>query len=181
VRIWPENNDIVFQTSLSLQSQAIQAATKSKWSHMGMIFIIKGQPYVLEAAATVTFTPLKTWINRGKGKRYEAKRLKEREKHITPVTISAIMKMVKNYKGKPYDPVFSWTDNKMYCSELVWKIYYKSLGIRLGELERLGDFDLRPPLVRQKLKERYGKHIPLNEQVISPEQIYRSELLEAVK
>jgi hypothetical protein len=91
------------------------------------------------------------------------------------------MKTVKTYKDRPYDPIFSWSDNKMYCSELIWKVYYKSIGIRLGELQRLGEFDLKPSIVRQKLIERYGKHIPYNEQVISPEQIYRSELLETVK
>lgn len=146
-----------------------------------MIFYIKGQPYVYEAASVVTFTLLKTWISRGKGKKYEVKRLKNRDRHITPVTLAAIMKKVKAYKDRPYDPIFSWSDNKMYCSELVWKIYYKSIGIRLGALQRLGDFDLTSPIVRQKMKERYGKHIPYNEQVISPEQIYQSELLETVK
>jgi hypothetical protein len=148
---------------------------------MGMVIFIKGQPYVYEAAVIVTFTPLKTWINKGKGKKYEVKRLKDRGRHITPVTLSAIMKTMKTYKDRPYDPIFSWSDNKMYCSELIWKVYYKSIGIRLGELQRLGEFDLKPSIVRQKLIERYGKHIPYNEQVISPEQIYRSELLETVK
>ncbi len=175
-----KDGDIIFQTSLSSQSLAIQAATKSKWSHMGIVLYVKGQPYVYEASTTVKFTPLKKWIEKGKGRKYEVRRLKDRDNYITPVTLNAIIKTVKVYKDRPYDHIFSWSDNKMYCSELVWKIYYKSLGIRLGELQILGDFDLKPALVRQKLKERYGKHIPYNEQVISPEQVYRCQLLETV-
>jgi hypothetical protein len=148
---------------------------------MGMIFFIKGKPQVYEAITSVSFTPLQTWINRGKGKKYTVRRLKDRDKHITPVTLSAIKKTAKTFKGKPYDFLFDWSDKKMYCSELVWKIYYQSIGIRLGELQRLGDFDLKSPIIRQKMKQRYGKHIPYSEPVISPEQIYQSELLETVK
>jgi len=36
-------------------------------------------------------------------------------------------------------------------------------------------------VVRNKMKERYGDKIPVNEIVISPEAIFESELLETVK
>src|SRR5690606_5876902 len=37
-----QNGDIIFQTSKSSQSQAIQLATKSKYSHMGIIYESEG-------------------------------------------------------------------------------------------------------------------------------------------
>lgn len=37
-----QDGDIIFQTSQSSQSQAIQLVTKSKYSHMGIIFHKKG-------------------------------------------------------------------------------------------------------------------------------------------
>src|SRR5262249_21128739 len=54
--------DIVFQTSKSNQSRAIQLATRSPYSHMGLILLRDGKPFVLEAIATVRFTPLGEWI-----------------------------------------------------------------------------------------------------------------------
>ena len=42
------------------------------------------------------------------------------------------------------------------------------------------DFNLSDPIVARKLKERYGTKIPMNEPVISPEEIYRSDLLATV-
>jgi hypothetical protein len=176
-----KDGDIIFQTSLSSQSLAIQAATKSKWSHMGIIFFIKGNPYVFEAASVVTLTPLKAWINRGKGRNYAVKRLREREKYITASTLIEMKRNVKAFQGRSYDSLFDWSDKQMYCSELVWKVYYQSLGLRLAELQSLRDFDLRPAIVRKKLKERYGKHIPYDEPVISPEQIFQSDLLVTVR
>jgi hypothetical protein len=42
------------------------------------------------------------------------------------------------------------------------------------------DFNLSDPIVARKLKERYGTKIPMNEPVISPEAIYKSERLATV-
>lgn len=41
-----QNGDIIFQTSLSSQSLAIQKATHSPYSHMGIIILKNGKPYV---------------------------------------------------------------------------------------------------------------------------------------
>lgn len=68
----------------------------------------------------------------------------------------------------------------MYCSELVWKLYDRALGLRIGELQRLKDFNLDDPAVRAKLRERYGDRIPLEETVISPVAMFRSPLLVTV-
>ena len=83
----------------------------------------------------------------------------------------------KLYEGKPYDLYFEWNDKRIYCSELVWKIYKNAIGIEIGKLELLKDFDLSSPEVKKKLKERYGENIPENETVISPVSMFNSELL----
>ena len=92
------------------------------------------------------------------------------------------MKQIENqFKGKNYDLTFEWSDNKIYCSELIWKVYQRATGIEIGKLQRLCDFDLTNEVVKNKMKERYGNKIPVNEIVISPEAIFESELLETVK
>ncbi len=76
------------------------------------------------------------------------------------------------YLGKPYDFSFSWSDDRQYCSEVVWKVYQNALGMRVGEQQKLKEFDLSNPLVQAKLKERYGKNIPLEETVVSPQAVF---------
>lgn len=175
-----KDGDIIFQISLSAQSKVIEAATKSQWTHTGVIFYIKGKPYVYEAINSVTFTPLDKWISRGKGKKYVVKRLKDRDRYLTELTLSVMKRKAKEYKDKKYDYYFDWSDSQMYCSELVWKLYYESLGIRLCTLQKLQDFDLSAKIVRQKIQARYGKHIPYNEPVVSPIAIFQSDLLTTV-
>lgn len=68
----------------------------------------------------------------------------------------------------------------MYCSELIWKIYKNGLGIEIGRLEKLGDFDLSHELVHQTIYERFGENIPIDETVISPANIFNSENLYTV-
>lgn len=163
-----QNGDIIFQTSTSNQSKAIQLATKSKYSHMGIIYKIENTFFVYEAVQPVKLTRLSDWIQRGENGHYVVKRLENAEQILTPEALLKMQKVGEDFKGKPYDLFFEWSDDKIYCSELVWKIYNESLGIEIGNLERLSDFDLSHIAVQSKLEERYGTEIPMNEKVISP-------------
>ena len=51
-----QNGDLIFQTSRSLQSKAIQLATNSKYSHCGLIFKDGKDFYVFEAVQPVKRT-----------------------------------------------------------------------------------------------------------------------------
>jgi hypothetical protein len=163
-----QEGDIIFHTSLSSQSAAIQKATHSPYSHMGLILYEGGKPYVFEAARTVRYTPLESWVRRGAGGHFVVKRLEQASSLLTPAHLRRLHEEARRLAGRPYDLTFEWSDARLYCSELVWKIYNRALGIRIGELQRLRDFDLSDPAVREKLRERYGSHVPLDELVISP-------------
>lgn len=176
-----QEGDIIFQTSLSTQSQAIQLATDSPYSHCGIIYKNQGKFFVFEAIQPVTSTPLKDWIKRGKEQKYVVKRLKNASKLLTQEKINEIKQFAQKWQGKNYDIFFGWSDEKLYCSELIWKIYKRGLDIEVGKLEKLKDFNLSAPLVKAKLKQRYGKHIPYDELVISPASIFQSELLETIE
>lgn len=88
--------------------------------------------------------------------------------------------MAEKYVNKPYDLYFEWSDARIYCSELVWKVYRDALGIELGVRQQLREFDLADPAVKAKLRERYGSRVPLDEPVISPAAQFESPLLETV-
>ncbi|MCX8673812.1 YiiX family permuted papain-like enzyme [Gilliamella sp. B3023] len=169
------DGDIIFQSSQSNQSKAIEQATKSPYSHMGIIFIKNGKPYVFEAASKVVYTPFDKWVNRGKNREYIIKRLKDHT--LSQKEIAKLKRVAHSFENKPYDIWFGWDDKYIYCSELVWKIYNKALNLKIGQLQRIKDFNLSAPAVKQKLTERYGDKIPYQETVISPVAIFNSPLL----
>lgn len=90
------------------------------------------------------------------------------------------------YAGRPYDLRFAWGTEAIYCSELVWLAYHDALGVEVGRLGRLRDFNLNSPDAR-KLIEREGswgsveearRHADMN--VISPQAVLDSDRLESV-
>ncbi len=176
-----KDGDIIFQTSLSSQSKAIQLATKSKYSHCGIIYKEKDKCFVFEAVQTVKLTPIEQWIARGQNQHYVVKRLKNADLILTPDNLKKMKQIGATFNGKKYDLTFEWSDDKMYCSELVWKIYQRATGIEVGKLEKLKDFDLTSSVVKSKMQERYGSKIPVDEIVISPAALFDSELLTTVK
>lgn len=176
-----KNGDLIFQTSLSQQSLAIQLATKSRYSHCGLIFKDQDKFYVFEAVQPVKRTPLDNWIARGQDAKYVIKRLKNADEVLTPQTLQKLKVEGEKLSGKNYDLTFEWSDEKIYCSELIWKIYKRATGIEIGKLEKISDFDLTNPAVKKKIRERYGNKIPTDEIVISPAAIFDSPLLMTVK
>ncbi len=177
----PADGDLVFQSmGASSQGKAIELATRSPYSHMGIVFRKGATAYVLEAVGPVKYTPFAEWAAQGDGGHYVVRRLKDGGSVLTPDAVRRLKKAAKPFVGKPYDHYFGWSDKRIYCSELVWKIYKNALGIEIGKPAKLGEFDLDHPLVKAKLKERYGDAVPLDEPVISPGQMFGSELLETV-
>lgn len=175
-----QEGDIIFQTSLSQQSEAIQLATKSQYSHCGIIFSEYGQFYVLEAIQPVTKTPIKQWIERGKNRHFVVKRLINAHEILSDSIIKSMKIIERTMMNKDYDLTFEWSDDKLYCSELVWKIYQRSTGIEICPLEKLNAFDLSSNVVQQKLLERYGVNFPWDEKVVSPQKIFDSKFLTTV-
>ena len=177
----PRDGDLIFQTSQSRQSEAIQLAAHSPFSHMGIVYVEKGRTMVFEAIDPVKATPLEDWIARGEKGRFVAKRLKQAQSVLTPETMQKMKKIGETkYNGLPYDKYFAWSDDQIYCSELVWKIYQEGAGVEIGALKKLGDFDLSHPLVQELMKEQYGDSIPTEESVISPAAMFDSNLLKLV-
>jgi len=130
----------------------VQLATHSPYSHVGVVFIRDGKPYVYEAVATVRYTSLEVWKTHGDGGRYVVKRLK------TPLAATQAAELrdsARPFEGKTYDLYFEWS----------------------GELQKLREFDLSNDVVRAKVRERFGENVPLDEPVISPARLFASPLL----
>ncbi len=175
---WRDNiaeGDIIFQTSHSGQSRLVAMATHSPYTHCGIILKRDGQWQVLEAVEPVKYTPLDTWISHGDSSHFYIRRLKD--KPLSAAALSKIKLYGDSLLGKHYDLLFSWKDNTIYCSELVWKVYKKATGLEVGRLQQLKDFDVSNPAIQMEMKRRYGGTIPWSDYVISPASIFESSLL----
>lgn len=170
--------DIIFQSNISPQCKAIELATHSGYSHCGILFKKGEDWYVWEAVQPVKQTRLEEWTLRG-NQHFTVKRLVA-DSLITTAVIKKMQDAGSKYLGKQYDSYFEWSDDRIYCSELVWKIYKETLNIEVGKRNPLRSYDLSHPLVKATLKERYGKNIPLEEIMISPGDIFESPLLKTI-
>lgn len=175
-----QDGDIIFQTSESKQCEAVRIATNSKFSHCGLIYKINGELFVFEAVQPVKLTPLSDWINHGKGQKFVIKRLKDADKVLNEATLQKMKDYSQRFMGKEYDAYFEWSDTRIYCSELVWKIYKNGANIELSKLKQLKDFNLTDERVKKILKERYGNDIPLEEKVVAPSDLVDSDLLKTI-
>jgi len=136
---------------------------------------------VFEGVQPVKKTPLTEWIKRGQHNIVVSKRLKNADQLLTPSVKNRMKTEANKFIGKNYDLTFEWDDERIYCSELVYKIYKRGAGIEVGKLQKLSEFDLSNPIVKAKLVERYGTKIPLDEPVISPGAIFTdTNLLEVL-
>ena len=148
------DGDLIFHTSQSAQSRAIQLATHSAWSHCGIVYKEAGKWQVFEAVQPVKLTPLADWVARGQGGHFVTKRLRDAATALTPAALARMKAAGRPMLGHSYDLYFGWSDARIYCSELIWKVYERGLGRRLGQLQQLRDFDLSAPAVRAKQIER---------------------------
>jgi hypothetical protein len=135
---------------------------------------------VLEAVEPVRFVPIQEWIRQGVDGRFVAKRLDTLYGYLTPGNQLQMAAVGSTHLGKSYDLVFNWSDDELYCSELVWKVYYEGFGLPLCPPRQLASYDLSHPAVVQKLQERYGDSVPMSEAMIAPSDIYDSHMLYVV-
>lgn len=108
------------------------------------------------------------------------RRLKNADGILTPSVLAKMKLVGEKFLGKDYDLTFEWSDDEIYCSELVWKIYHKGAGLEISKLEKMKDFDLSDEIVQHIIKERYGNTFNLEESVVSPKALYLSEKLETI-
>lgn len=159
----PKEGDVLFQ-SLPRQalSIAIEGATDSPWSHCGIVARENGQWFVYEAYGHVQRVPLREFWHRSRRNRLAVYRWRERERQH----VSGLLAQVRLQMGLPYDSRYEMDDEKIYCSELIYKAFLAVTGRPLGELVRLGDLNWQP---HQALIEKLeGGPVPLDRMMITP-------------
>lgn len=156
--------DVIFQNSKSQQAPLVALATGSPMTHCGIIVMKGGEPYVLEATATLRLTPLKKFISRGRGGTYWIK---------PPKDIDGKMKIrYSHLLGRSYDKAFSFNNNKYYCSELVYDIYKSQFGVQLCEPRQIKSYHT---FGMQKVMRRRG--IDPESYAVAPSDLFSSSKL----
>jgi len=149
-----QDGDIIFQKSKSSQSKAIKEVTGSDWTHMGILFKQSNHWVVYEAVQPVKITPLKDFIKRGRKHEYVVKRLRS---GLTKRQKDRLKLEASKYLGSPYDLFFEPSDKAIYCSELVWKAYDRSLNIKIGHFVAFETLNYRSSEALRLAKHRYSR------------------------
>jgi hypothetical protein len=135
---------------------------------------------VFEAVEPVKTTHLPEWIARGPDDHYVVMRLRNADQLIDSNALQRMLEAGRALNGKHYDLRFEWSDERIYCSELVWKIYHRALGIELSELETIADFNLDHPEVISVVSTRWSGGPPPEQKIVSPAAIFDSAMLVTV-
>lgn len=162
-----EDGDLMLHRSRSSQSTALRAATGSPYTHVGLAFHRDGGVFVLEAVQPVRWTPLAEWASRGEDGAVVALRLVD-DARLASGGALRLRAEAERYLGRPYDGLFAWSDERIYCSELVFKAYRDALGVEVGRIQPMGSFDLTSPAVRALIQARAAGKVDLNEPVVAP-------------
>ena len=170
------DGDIVFQSNMAGQGAAIAQATRSPYTHCGIVFIEDGAPVVWEAVGPVKRTPWKEFVRHGSGGHYVVKRMTAA---LNAQLIDAMKRKGEAMMGLPYDIHFQMDDTTVYCSELVYKMY-ATIGIEAGTLEDFCSMHLDAPIAHAVLVDRFGGDVPCGSQVITPASLFRWPLLHTV-
>jgi len=172
----PQEGDVVFQSlPHGPVVWAIEGVTRSPYSHCGIVGSRDGQWIVYEAYRGVSATPLKTFLLRGRGGGFAVYRLREECRAHIPETLRCCEK----YLGRPYDIRYRMDDEKIYCSELVFKAFRDATdGQQLGDLVKFGDMNWGP--YETLIKQIEGGPVPVDREMITPRDLAKARQLEPV-
>lgn len=146
------NGDVLFQSARSDQALAIFLATRSLYTHVGIVEKDPdGKIYVIQAANVVVKTPLAAWIKQSYGERLTITRFRG----LNADNAARIVHAAEKFEGTPYDFFFRMAPDQIYCSELIYHAFQNGAGISLGKLQPIGSLGIDNFAVRRIIKSRW--------------------------
>lgn len=169
-----QEGDILLQHIPSYLCSVIADVTNSQYSHCGIVVFKRGSPYVLEAIGPVRYTSIKQWINRG----FQGRFTQLRPKNLSSQQIKIVIQEAEKFLGRPYDIQYQLDEEKIYCSELVYKAFLRGCNIEIGEIEKLGSLNWEPH--EDFIRYITGGEIPLERKMVTPESLIKNTQLEFI-
>lgn len=171
----PQVGDVVFQ---SLGSNAvtdlIAGSTHSPFTHCGMVVLREGRWHVLEAIGPVREIPLADWIAQGQRGGVAVFRLRAEFQSSVPKFVES----ARTFLGRPYDPYYRFDDERIYCSELVFKAWRSATGTELGRVRKVRELDWEP--YRAVIERIERGPVPLERELITPRDLSEAPQLREV-
>jgi permuted papain-like amidase YaeF/Yiix C92 family enzyme len=165
--------DVLFQHLDSKLCEVIRDVSGSQLTHCGLVVRREGKTYVLEAMApAVRYTPIENWFDQG-WKGYYAH---YRPRGISREKIAKVAKQAAALTGKTYDLQYEMSDEKIYCSELVYKGFLRGANLEIGQKQKLGD--LKWQAHETFIRLLAGGELPLGRVMVTPATVAASPHLE---
>lgn len=166
----PKYGDVVFQSlPHNLLVDTIEGVSASRLSHCGIIIKEGESFYVLEALGKVKKTPLFEFFNRGRRKGLLVYGFIDESEGVT--TAKGCLK----YLSFPYDSKYEMDDQKIYCSELIYKGFWECGRGNIADLQRLDTLNYLP--YEKEIKYFNDGIIPLDRLMITPVGLSESRYL----
>jgi hypothetical protein len=172
----PEVGDVLVQsiTPCGRLLRTVKGVTESKWCHCGVVDRKDGRWVVCEAVGDgVRYTPLVFFLLRGDEIDFEVYRLAGESQQRA----ADLAKCCSAYVGRPYDIQYELDDEKIYCSELVYKAFRDATGGQeVAQVQRFGDLNWQPH--KDDIIHYHGSDdLPLDREVVTPVSLTRSQQL----
>lgn len=180
--------DLIFKESTSGQAAAIKEVTGSRYTHCGIVVKRDGKLCVAEAIDPVRViathdNPLSTigaWFEHGVDSHAVIKRIRG---GLSPDRLEKLEQSMLRFQGKPYDVLFQWSDEKIYCSEFIYDSFENGLGLKIGHVQTFSELHLDGELASRLIKKRYtdeGKQIDPKEKIITPVAVLNDPQLDTI-
>lgn len=173
------SGDLIFISNPNVPDKLLQAITKSKFSHVGIVIKEKGKAMVYYTSSVVKKVPVPEFLALSVNGKYEVMRMKDTI--ILSGLNSFFVDEAKKLLGNVYDTKFSWLDKEMYSTELVWKIYKRAAQIELCEAKLFEKIEINDTIVKRKIKIQMGDSIASFTKIVSPTDLYNSNYLFKIK
>lgn len=141
----PPNGSLIFQQRNGVEGKALVAATGSPYTHVGIIRVTGGGPYVMQSSADtegVLEVSLEDFVSKGVGNKfaiYVVELGQPRRELNHPASLTAY-----DYYLRPYDNFYRDGLSALYSAELVYHAF-RLAGQTIGRLERIGSLKFDTP------------------------------------
>jgi hypothetical protein len=167
-----QDGDVVLQASRSTRSALIRRASRSSYSHVGVVEVARDGVFVIEAIEPVSRTPIRAWVQRGEGQWATVLRAKG----LDDAARRRVVKAAKKELGKPYDAKYRWDDVRLYCSELVVKAFARGGDLQVGEQQQVKSL----ALTAEELAWAASQGVPATQALVTPGSLAEDDAFEVV-
>mgnify|MGYP001164772537 CR=1 FL=1 len=171
--------DVVGHTSNADYLGLLRNITESPYTHVGILVKENGKIKVLEAVGSgVEINNFASFKSRGENGKFTVLRVKPEFQD----SLKEVMDIAKSFIGKDYDDRFEPDDNRIYCSELIYKAFKRGSDAKAGKMKSLSDVlgvQKYNPIVSAVIKRKFGGK-PDDILVVSPGSVMRSGYFDVI-